>query len=175
MEKKAIHFKMLNMFSKIILRYSTALPALCILYCASCTAHPVLRILYCASCTAHRNRVIRRISARAFREDGIVFQSIDEVNRYEVLLLLNKHGDLYFCCTILVYKLSALTLEKLQKKKIYLRKRERSTRSQLLKDANYDLKSNDSRRVQSRYQYGSVSVSKQLRTYPSPYPTMVNG
>ena len=61
--------------------------------------------------------MIRRISARAFREDGIVFQSIDEVNRYEVLLLLNKHGDLYFCCTILVYKLSALTLEKLQKKK----------------------------------------------------------
>ena len=123
MEKKAIHFKMLNMFFKVIPRYSTALPALCILYCASCTAHPVLRILYCASCTAHRNRVIRRISARAFREDGIVFQSIDEVNRYEVLLLLNKHGDLYFCCTILVYKLSALTLEKLKKKDLSEEKR----------------------------------------------------
>ena len=109
MEKKAIHFKMLNMFFKVIPRYSTALPALC--------------ILYCASCTAHRNRVIRRISARAFREDGIVFQSIDEVNRYEVLLLLNKHGDLYFCCTILVYKLSALTLEKLQKKDLSEEKR----------------------------------------------------
>ena len=40
---------------------------------ASCTVHPVLRILYCASCTAHRNRVIRRINVRAFREDGIVF------------------------------------------------------------------------------------------------------
>ena len=109
MEKKAIHFKMLNMFFKVIPRYSTALPALC--------------ILYCASCTAHRNRVIRRISARAFREDGIVFQSIDEVNRYEVLSLLNKHGDLYFCCTILVYKLSALTLEKLKKKDLSEEKR----------------------------------------------------
>ena len=109
MEKKAIHFKMLNMFFKVIPQYSTALPALC--------------ILYCASCTAHRNRVIRRISACAFREDGIVFQSIDEVNRYEVLLLLNKHGDLYFCCTILVYKLSALTLEKLQKKDLSEEKR----------------------------------------------------
>ena len=67
--------------------------------------------------------MIRRISARAFREDGIVFQSIDEVNRYEVLLLLNKRGDLYFCCTILVYKLSALTLEKLKKKDLSEEKR----------------------------------------------------
>ena len=30
-------------------------------------------VLHCASCTAHKNHAIRRISARAFREHGIVF------------------------------------------------------------------------------------------------------
>ena len=48
------------------------------------------------SSTVHNNQVIRRISARAFREHGIVFHSIDQVKRYDSLSLLNEHGDLYF-------------------------------------------------------------------------------
>ena len=53
-------------------------------------------MLHCESCTAHKNYVIMQISTRAFREHGIVFQSIDEVKRNVGLHLLNERGDLYF-------------------------------------------------------------------------------
>ena len=53
-------------------------------------------VLHCAYCNAHKNHVIRRISARAFREHGIVFHKIDQVKRYDCLWLMNEHGDLYF-------------------------------------------------------------------------------
>ena len=53
-------------------------------------------VLHCESCTAHKNYVIMQISTRAFREHGIVFQSIDEVKRNVGLHLLNERGDLYF-------------------------------------------------------------------------------
>ena len=36
------------------------------------------------------------MSARAFREHGIVFQSMDRVKKYDGLLLLNEHSHLYF-------------------------------------------------------------------------------
>ena len=63
-----------------------------------CTAQLVLRIKH----------VIRRISARVFRENDIVFQSIDQIEAYDGLKLWNERIDLYFYCRILVYKLSLL-------------------------------------------------------------------
>ena len=42
-------------------------------------------ILLCASCSAHKNHVIGRISARTFRGHAIVFQSMDQVKRYDSL------------------------------------------------------------------------------------------
>ena len=45
-----------------------------------CTAHHVLEI---------KIYVIRRISARAFQEHGIFFQSMDQVKKHDGLQLLN--------------------------------------------------------------------------------------
>ena len=42
-------------------------------------------ILLCASCSAHKNHVIGRISARTFRGHAIIFQSMDQVKRYDSL------------------------------------------------------------------------------------------
>ena len=55
-------------------------------------------------CTAHKNRVIRRTSANAFPEHRIVFQSMDELNRYNYLLFLREHGHLYVCGQIYFLK-----------------------------------------------------------------------
>ena len=44
-----------------------------------------------------------------------VFQStVVELDRYDGDLLINEHGDLYFYCIILVYKLSPLNKKKLK-------------------------------------------------------------
>ena len=49
------------------------------------------------------------MSVRVFQERSIVFQSMDQVKRYDDLSLFNEHGDLYFFhCMILVNKLSLL-------------------------------------------------------------------
>ena len=49
-------------------------------------------------CIAHPVHVIKGISARAFREHGIVFKSMDQVKRYEILyciiLMYNFWGEL---------------------------------------------------------------------------------
>ena len=49
-------------------------------------------------CIAHPVHVIKGISARAFREHGIVFKSMDQVKRYEILyciiLVYNFWGEL---------------------------------------------------------------------------------
>ena len=65
-------------------------------------------VLHCASCTAHKNNVIGRISARAFRERGVAFQSMDQVKRSDGLSLWNEYDDHYFYCIILVNKLFPL-------------------------------------------------------------------
>ena len=44
------------------------------------------------------------MSMGAVQEHSIVFQSMDQVKKYNGLWLLNKHGDLNFFCIILVYK-----------------------------------------------------------------------
>ena len=56
------------------------------------------------------------MSARAFREHGIVFQSTDQVKRYDGLRLLNEEGDLYFYCIILMKKIIPFKSGKLKKK-----------------------------------------------------------
>ena len=42
-------------------------------------------VLHRASCNAHKNHVIRGMSARAFRERGIVFQFMEQVRRSDGL------------------------------------------------------------------------------------------
>ena len=65
-------------------------------------------------CIAHPVHVIKGISARAFREHGIVFKSMDQVKRYEILY-----------CIILVYNFWGEFKKKLfeGKKKIKLKAR----------------------------------------------------
>ena len=51
-----------------------------------------------------------RISARISRTLRILLflSTTIEIDRYDGVLLVNEHGDLYFYCIILVYKLSPL-------------------------------------------------------------------
>ena len=58
------------------------------------TYHCGLKLINDDGCDYYAHPVIRRISARAFREHGIVFQSMEEVKRDGGLVLLNNHGDL---------------------------------------------------------------------------------
>ena len=48
-------------------------------------------VLHGASSAARKNHLIRRVSPRAFREHGIISQSMDQVKRYDGLQLLNEH------------------------------------------------------------------------------------
>ena len=48
-------------------------------------------VLHGASSAARKNHLIRLVSARAFREHGIISQSMDQVKRYDGLQLLNEH------------------------------------------------------------------------------------
>ena len=68
-------------------------------------------VLHCTSHIAHKNHIIREMSMGTVREHGIVFQSMDQVKRYNGLWLLKKYGDLYHFCIILVYNLSPLNWE----------------------------------------------------------------
>ena len=68
----------------------------------------------CAVQDTHKNNVIGRISARAFRERGVAFQSMDQVKRCDGLSLWNEHDDHYFYCIILVNKLFPLNWRNLE-------------------------------------------------------------
>ena len=48
------------------------------------------------------------MSTNAFGEHGIVFQSMDQVKRYDSLSLLNEHNDLYFYLQFIPFKLGKL-------------------------------------------------------------------
>lgn len=56
--------------------------------------------LHCASCTTHKNHVIRRICTNAVRK---YFQSVDEVNSYNVSFLRN-HGSTRVLCHVLWHR-----------------------------------------------------------------------
>ena len=58
------------------------------------------------------------MSAHAFREHGIAFQPIDEVNKYDGLSLLNEQGDLYFLLTNFGMSHKPLWIEETKKKKL---------------------------------------------------------
>ena len=70
-----------------------------------------LCILFCA-----QNHAIRRISARAFRENSIVFQSMDQVKRCDGLMLLKEHSELYFLLHDFGVQIIPFKLENLKKK-----------------------------------------------------------
>ena len=55
------------------------------------------------------------MSARAFREDGIDFQSMDQVKWYNGLSPVNKQGDLYFLLHNFGEQIVSFKLEKLKR------------------------------------------------------------
>ena len=55
------------------------------------------------------------MSTNAFGEHGIVFQSMDQVKRYDSLSLLNEHSDLYFYLHNLSVQYIPFKLGKLKK------------------------------------------------------------
>ena len=77
-----------------------------------------LCILYCA-----QNHAIRRISARTFRENSIVFQSMDQVKRCDGLMLLKEHSELYFLLHGFGVQIIPFKLENLKKKFIERKQR----------------------------------------------------
>lgn len=88
------------------------------------------------------------MSAHAFREHGIAFQPIDEVNKYDGLSLLNEQGDLYFLLTNFGMSHKPLWIEE-TKKKIIMGRKGKAKSVDEVEDANYN-QSNDSRNLLSQ-------------------------
>ena len=91
------------------------------------------------------------MSARAFREHGIVFQSEDQVKRYDGLSSRRSTVTDIFSGIILLKKLSSLNWG--NKKKIIRREKEIKLKARtkpVTRRCNYDLERNDLRNVLSR-------------------------
>ena len=72
-------------------------------------------VLHHASYLTLKNHIIQGMSAHAFREYGIDFQSMDQVKWYNGLSPVNKQGDLYFLLHNFGEQIVSFKLEKLKR------------------------------------------------------------